>query len=294
MDSVKSGFISVIGRPNAGKSSLINSIVGERLTMVSKKANATRKRSLSIHMHKKNQLIFVDTPGLHETERLLNQFMLEEALKAMGDCDVILFLAPALDKLTEYEKFLDLHATKTPHILVLTKVDTLTNEKLLEKIQSYQKYQDRFQALIPMTIKKGNSFEQLCDEILKHLPTHPYMYDPDMLTTQNMREIYKEYIRESIFENTSEEIPYFTDVIVTDVKDEENLTKVNATIIVEKGSQKGIVIGKNGATLKRIGRDARVLMEKISEVKIFLKLHVSIKANWSKNRKNLREFGYIF
>ncbi len=294
MNEVKSGFISVIGRPNSGKSSLINSILGEKLTMVSKKANATRKRSLSIHMHNENQLIFVDTPGLHETERLLNKFMLEEALKAMGDCDVVLFLSPITDSTAEYEKFLNLHVKNIPHILVLTKVDTVKNEEILKKIQIYQKFQDKFKALIPMTIKKGSSFNQLCDEIVKYLPFHPYMYDPEILTTQNMREIYKEYIRESIFKNTSEEIPYFSDAQVTSVKEKENIIEVHANIIVEKNSQKGIMIGKNGATLKRIGKDARILMENLSKKKIFLKLQVLIKANWSKNKKNLKEIGYIF
>lgn len=245
-------------------------------------------------MHKGNQLIFIDTPGLHETERLLNQFMLREALKAMGDCDLILFLAPASDKIKEYEKFLSLHVKKIPHILVLTKVDMISNEKLLEKIKSYQKYQDKFKSLIPLSIKKSNNINQLCDEISNHLPTHPYMYDPEILTTQNLREIYKEYIREAIFDNTSEEIPYFSDVIVTDVKDEENIIKVFANIVVEKGSQKGIIIGKNGATLKRIGRDARILIQHLSSKKIFLKLHVQIKQNWTKNRKKLENMGYMF
>ncbi len=293
MNEVKSGFISVIGRPNSGKSSLINSIMGEKLTMVSKKANATRKRSLNIHMHKENQLIFVDTPGLHETERLLNKFMLEEALKAMGDCDVVLFLAPITDSTEEYEKFLDLHVKNIPHILVLTKVDMVKNEEILQKIQIYQKYQDKFKALIPMTIKRGSSFDQLCDEIVRNLPVHPYMYDPEMLTTQNMREIYKEYIRESIFKNTSEEIPYFSDALVTSVKEKENIIEVYANIIVEKSSQKGIMIGKNGTTLKRIGKDARILMENLSKKKIFLKLQVIIKPNWSKNKQKLNEIGYF-
>ncbi len=291
-EDIKTGFISVVGRPNAGKSSLINALIKSKLSMVSKKANATRKRTINIHMHKKHQLIFVDTPGLHETERLLNQFMLEEALKAMGDCDLVLFLAPASDKLDEYEKFLKLY-DKKPHILVLTKTDTVKNEEILAKISQYQVHQDRFKALIPLSVKRQNELDMLCDEIVKLLPAHPYMYDPDMLTTQNLREIFKEYIREAIFENTSEEIPYFADVIVNDVK-EEDIVRVDASIVVEKGSQKGIMIGKGGATLKRIGRDARVLMERMIENKVFLKLQVIVRANWSKNKKDLLKFGYNF
>lgn len=294
MDKIKSGFIATVGRPNAGKSSLINAIVGEKLTMVSKKANATRKRSLSIHMYNNNQLIFIDTPGIHEAERLLNQFMLQEALKAMGDCDVILFLAPITDNLEEYEKFLSLHDKKIPHILLLTKTDLVPNEKILSKINQYQKYQDKFSALIPINLKKQHGFNDLHEEILKHLPIHPHLYDPDILTTQNMREIYKEFIKESIFENMSEEIPYFADVVVNSVSDEESITKVGATIVVETKSQKAMMIGKNGSAIKRIGMNARRLMENIAGVKIFLKLQVQIVPKWSKDEKNLRKLGYFF
>ncbi|PID48073.1 MAG: GTPase Era [Proteobacteria bacterium] len=292
-NQVKSGFIAVVGRPNAGKSSLINKILGEKLTMVSKKANATRKRSLCIHMHKNHQLIFIDTPGIHETERLLNQFMLKEALKAMGDCDLVIFLAPASDGLGEYEKFLDLKSDKIPHLLILTKADTISNEDLLKKIKLYQKYQDKFKALLPLSIKGKGDVDFLCDEIIKYLPNHPYLYDPQILTTQNMRDIYKEYIREAIFKNTSEEIPYFADAIINSVEEGEKLIKIFATIVVEKGTQKAIILGKNASTLKRIGKDARILMEDLSKTKVFLKLHVSIKENWSKNKKKLGEIGYF-
>lgn len=291
--TIKTGFVAVVGRPNAGKSSLANWILGEKISLVSKKANATRKRSFLIYMYKKHQIIFIDTPGIHEKERLLNQFMLEEALKAIGDCEVILFLVPVTDNTQDYQKFLSLHV-KTPHIVVLTKVDMVKNDFLLQKMTEYQQFQDKFQALIPMSIKKGGSRDSLCDEIVKHLPIHPHLYDPEILTTQNMREIYKEFIREAIFEQTSEEIPYFCDVLVDDVKESEEIDRVYATIITEKNSQKGIVIGKGGLTLKRIGKNARFLMEKINAKKIFLKLQVTVRENWSKNKQNLKELGYIF
>lgn len=294
MDNIKSGFIATVGRPNAGKSSLINAIMKEKLTMVSKKANATRKRSFYIHMYKNNQLVFIDTPGIHEAERLLNQFMLHEALKAIGDCDVILFLAPITDRVEEYEKFLELNDKKTPHILVLTKADTITHEKILSKINQYQKYQEEFSALIPLSIKKTHGFESLYDEILKHLPIHPHLYDPQILTTQNMAQIYKEFIQESIFENMSDEIPYFSDVIIESVKDEKDITKVVASIIVESKTQKAMMIGKNGSAIKRIGINARKLIQNIANIKIFLKLNVKIVPNWSKNDKNLRKLGYFF
>ncbi len=294
MNEIKSGFIATVGKPNAGKSSLINAIIGEKLTMVSHKANATRKRSLSIHMYKNNQMIFIDTPGIHESERLLNQFMLQEALKAMGDCDVILFLAPITDKLDDYKKFLSFRNEKIPHIVLLTKIDMVSNEKILSKINEYQKYQDEFEALIPISIKKKHNFDTLYEQILRHLPIHPHLYDKEIISTQSMRDIYKEFIQESIFENMSDEIPYFSDVVIEKVIDEENITKVHASIIVESKSQKGMVIGKNGNAIKRIGKYARTLMEKLANVKIFLKLNVKIIPNWHKNREKLQNLGYNF
>lgn len=291
--AIRSGFVAVAGRPNAGKSSLVNWILKEKISLVSKKANATRKRSFLIHMYKKHQIIFIDTPGIHEKERLLNQFMLKEALKAIGDCDVILFLAPASDSLREYEEFLALKS-KTPHIILLTKTDTISNEKLLKKIKEYQQYQENFQDLIPISIKKGSSPDILCEAIIKYLPIHPYLYDSEILTTQNIRDIYKEFIREAIFEKTSEELPYFCDVLIEKVEESEELDRVFATIVTEKTSQKGMLIGKGGRSIKRIGKHARELMEELSSKKIFLNLEVIIKENWTKNKENLTQFGYFF
>jgi len=199
----KAGFVAVVGRPNAGKSTLLNYLVGEKLAMVSKKAQATRKRMNIIVMHKNAQIIFVDTPGIHQKERLLNQFMLDEALKAMGDSDLILFLAPATDKLTEYEKFLALAQAKgVKHMIVLTKIDHVKQGDLLAKLGEYQKYQEHFEAIIPFSVKKKVGKKQLLDEIAKHLPNSPFLYDTEILTTENIRDIYKELIRESIFEVT--------------------------------------------------------------------------------------------
>lgn len=288
----KSGFVAVIGRPNAGKSSLLNWLVDEKIAMVSHKANATRRRSKIIALHKNAQIIFIDTPGIHEQERLLNQFMLEEALKAMGDCDLILFLAPVTDKLEYYLDFLEKNRKNTPHIILLTKTDNVSQKQVLDKMQQYSKYQKNFLALIPTSIKKGISKEYILEEVSKHIPTHPYLYDKEILTTETLRDIYKEYIRESIFENTSEEIPYFTDVVVESVKEKDDIDVIYANIIVEKKSQKGIIIGKDGKTIKRIGRDARNNIEKLTNKKVFLKIFVIIKPGWSQNRDILKKIGY--
>ncbi len=289
------GFVAVVGRPNAGKSTLLNHLVGEKLAMVSKKAQATRKRMHIIVMHGKTQIIFVDTPGLHEKEKLLNQFMMEEALKAIGDSDLILFLAPASDSVEEYIKFLALsERKKIPHIVVLTKIDRIPQPKLLEKLGAYQKYQEHFEAIIPFSVNKQVGKRGLLDEIAKYLPRHPWLFDPDMLTTENIRDIYKELIRESIFENLSDEIPYESDVLINRIEESDTLDKVYATVIVEKEMQKRMIVGKKGEGIKRVGITARKVMEDFSRKKIFLDLHVAVRKGWSKNRGSLEELGYQF
>lgn len=293
-EETRAGFVAVVGRPNAGKSSLLNFFVEEKLAMVSHKANATRKRLNIIAMHECCQIVFVDTPGIHESERLMNRFMLEEALKAMGDADLILFLSPVTDPLREYEHFLTLNSKNIPHIVLLTKVDEVSNEKVLQKITEFQKYQDRFLELIPISIKRGTDKSAVFSTICKHLPVHPYYYDPQMLTTDKMKDIYKELIREAVFEKTSKEIPYFTDVVIERVEELPDLEKIYAQIVVEKKSQKGIVIGKDGETLQRIGRHARKLIEDLNGKKTFLKLFVVVKHGWTKDKKSLGELGYNF
>jgi GTPase len=292
-EETRAGFVAIVGRPNAGKSTLMNALLGEKISMVSQKANATRKRINAIVMHKKNQIIFVDTPGLHEKEKMLHQFMMKEALKAIGDCDIILFLAPVTDSTEEYEKFLQL--TNRAHLVILSKIDHVSNEKILKKIQEYQKFQDNFSAIIPVSVTKGGiGFESVLDEITKHLPVSPYLYDPDDLTTEMLRDIYKEFIREAIFDNISDEIPYETDVLIDKVEESKTLEKIRATIIVEKQTQKGIIIGQGGAAIKRIGRDARLQIENLIGKKVFLDLFVSVKKGWTNDKKSLEDIGYKF
>jgi len=289
--NTRAGFVAVVGKPNAGKSTLLNWLVGEKLAMVSHKANATRKRALMIAMHDDNQIIFIDTPGIHQKERKLNQFMLEEALKAIGDCDLILFLAPITDGIEDYKAFLELNP-KSPHILLLTKTDLVDNVKVLNKIQMYQSFQERFQSLIPISVKKVNNQKILLNEIIKFLPIHPPLFDPEILTNIPMRELYREFIREAIFENMSDEIPYFSDVIVEKVEDLCDLEKIYATIIVDRQSQKGMIIGKSGATLRRIGQHARLLIENLCQKRVFLKLFVVVKLGWTQDNKILKDLGY--
>jgi GTP-binding protein Era len=277
----KAGFVSLIGRPNAGKSTLMNSLLGENIAMVSQKANATRKRSNAIVMHENTQIIFVDTPGLHEREKILNQFMLDEALKAMGDCDLIVYLAPITDTIENYEKFLKLNNSKIKHIIVLSKIDQVTQDKLFKKI-----------ALIPMAVPKKVGHKDLLETISKLLPESPFLFDPEDLTSELVRDIYAGFIREGIFQNVSDEIPYESDVLIDKIQEEKNIDRIIATIIVEKESQKGIIIGKGGESIKRIGKYSREKIEMLSGKKVYLDLQVVVKKGWTKDKSYLQEIGY--
>ena len=288
----KAGFVSLIGRPNAGKSTLMNSLLGEKIAMVSQKANATRKRSNAIVMHDNTQIIFVDTPGLHEKEKILNQFMLDEALKAMGDCDLIVYLAPVTDSTEYYEKFLKINNNRVKHIIVLSKIDQVSQEKLFKRIASYNQYSDKFEALIPVAISKKVGHKDLLDTIAKNLPKSPFLYDPEDLTSELVRDIYAGFIREGIFENVSDEVPYESDVIIDSIEEEHHIDRIYATIIIEKESQKGIIIGKGGESIKRIGKSAREKIERLSGKKAYLNLQVTVKKGWTKDKNFLKEIGY--
>ena len=289
----KAGFVSLIGRPNAGKSTLMNSLLGETIAMVSQKANATRKRSNAIVMYEDTQIIFVDTPGLHEREKVLNQYMLDEALKAMGDCDLIIYLAPVTDTIEHYQKFLKLNKKKVKHIIVLSKIDQVSQDKLFKRIAQYNQFGEEFEALIPVAIPKKVGHEDLLKLISKNLPESPFLYDPDDLTSELVRDIYAGFIREGIFDNISDEIPYESDVIIDSIEeDEDHMDKIYASIIVEKESQKGIIIGKGGEAIKRIGIYSRQKIETLSQKKVFLNLQVIVKKGWTKDKAFLKEIGY--
>jgi len=288
----KAGFVSLIGRPNAGKSTLMNSLLGENIAMVSQKANATRKRSNAIVMYEDTQIIFVDTPGLHEREKVLNQFMLDEALKAMGDCDLIVYLAPITDGVEHYEKFLKLNNAKVKHIIVLSKIDQVKQDKLFKTIASYNKFSDKFEALIPVAVPRKVGHEDLLKQISKYLPESPFLYNPEDLTSELVRDIYAGFIREGIFDNVSDEIPYESDVIIDSIDEDGGVDIIHATIIIEKESQKGIIIGRGGESIKRIGQSAREKIERLSTKRAYLDLQVVVKKGWTKDKAFLEEIGY--
>jgi len=289
----KSGFVGILGKPNAGKSTLLNWLLGEKIALTSPKANASRKRVNAIVMNKDDQIILLDTPGLHEKEKLLNKFMLKEALKALSDSDLVLFLADVRDDLNGYKWFLELNNKNIPHIVVLTKTDLVNNEETEKKIKEYENLKKAL-AVIPVSAVEGKGKEELLNEIVKHLPEHPYYYDPEIISTEHIRDIYKELIREALFEKLGDELPYETDVLIDKIEEYDNLDKVYATIIVERPSQKGMIIGKKGRKIKEIGMYARRLLEEFSGKKIYLELYVKVVPGWSKNKKMLEELGYEF
>ena len=289
---MKSGFVSIIGRTNAGKSSFLNALLNEKIAIVSHKQNATRRKINGIVMNGEDQVIFTDTPGLHESNKAINQLLINQAIKSMGDCDLIVFLAPIHDDTSDYEKFLALNPEK-PHILVLTKVDESSNAKVLEKITKYQKFQDKFAALLTFSTKQPTYKKPLLDEICKLLPEHEYFYDPEFLTPTNEKEIFREFILEAIYENLSDEIPYLSEAIIKSVKEKTGITEIYASIITERDIHKSMIIGKNGETIKRIGIFARKLIQNLTNTKVFLKLDVVVKKGWSKEEKSLNQIiGY--
>ncbi|MGG7073409.1 GTPase Era [Campylobacter sp. 9BO] len=285
---MKSGFVSIIGRTNAGKSSLLNALLNEKIAIVSHKQNATRRKINGIVMHEGDQIIFIDTPGLHKSDKMLNQLMISEAIKSMGDCDLIVFLASIHDDTSDYEKFLTLNPQK-PHILVLTKVDEVKNEAVLAKFSKYQKFQDRFVALMPFSIKQKTYQKPLLQQICKILPEHEYFFDPEFITNTNEKEIFREFILEAIYENLSDEIPYSTDVLVDKVVEKTDITEIYATIITEREIHKSMIIGKGGETIKRIGIHARKLIANLSGKKVFTKLVVIVKKGWSKDENMVKK-----
>ncbi len=287
----KSGFVGILGKPNAGKSTLLNWLLGEKIALVSPKANASRKRVNAIVMYKENQIILLDTPGLHEQEKLLNKFMLKEALKALGDSDLVLFLADVRDDLNGYKWFLELNTKKIPHIVVLTKTDLVQKDEIVNKTNEYKSLNEALE-IIPISAVKGDGKEELLEAIIKYLPEHPYYFDPEIISTEHVKDIYKELIREALFEKLGDELPYESDILIDKIEEYEHMDKVYATIVVLRSSQKGMIIGKKGKKIKEIGIYARKLLEEFAGKKIYLELYVKVVPGWSKNKKMLEELGY--
>lgn len=287
--ATKCGFIALIGRPNAGKSTLLNALINENIALTSHKVNATRKQNNIIVMQDNAQMIFIDTPGLHHNQKLLNQFMIEETQKAMESCDIIAFINGVNDNIKHYEDFLELNKKyNKKHILLLNKIDLIDKNSLLKTLKRYEKYSKYYESLIPISCNKGINLTQILNEIAKLLPDSVHFYDSDIITSSNLREIYREKIRESLFAFTNKEIPYESEVLIKKIDESENLTKIYAQIITQKDNQKKIIIGTKGKSIKNIGINARKKIEEISETKVFLSLEVVTQKGWSKDKMKLK------
>lgn len=290
----RSGFVSITGAPNVGKSTLLNRILGEKISITSKKPQTTRNRILGVSHRTSSQIVFLDTPGIHQAKRELNIRIVEAAMAALKDVDLILLVLDVAAPDPPSEKILinSLASLKRPAILALNKIDLVKKPTLLTIIDKWEKAFP-FQAILPISAKEGTQVDTLLESIENNLPYGPPYYPEDSLTDLPERFMVAEIVREKVFRLTGQEIPYSTAVTLDSfTRKKKNLTTIYATIHVERNSQKGMLIGKNGSKLKRIGEDARKDIEKMLDSRVFLKLFVRIQKNWSQDTKALRKFGY--
>ncbi len=289
----KSGFISIIGRPNVGKSTLLNALLGEKVAIISDKPQTTRNKILGIVNAPDAQLVFMDTPGIHKPMHKMNEFMVKTALATYNEVDVILMLVEATEQPGGGDRFIleTLSHVKTPVFLLINKTDLVEKQLLLPLIQAYNKLYN-FAEIIPVSALL-NDLCGLLDAILKRLPQGPKYFPDDQLTDQPERFIVSELIREKIFALTKEEIPYSTAVVIEEMKEEPDITRITAVIYVERDSQKGILIGKGGGMLKQIGTLARQDAEKLLGAKIFLQLWVKVKKAWREDENMLKNLGLV-
>ncbi len=292
----KSGFIAIAGAPNVGKSTLLNRILGQKISITSKKPQTTRNRILGVLHRTGCQLIFIDTPGVHPARRPLNVHIVETAMSAMGDVDLVLFMidASAADTISEAQLLKQLNKTGRSAVLVLNKIDKIAKYRLLDLIKTWSSRYP-FKALVPISAKTGEQVDTLIDTLKAHLPEGPPFFPDDQLTDLSERFLVAEMIREKVFRLTGAEIPYATAVTIEAFTEEPKrpLITIHATIHVERSSQKGIVIGKRGVKLRQIGTEARQAIEGLLNVQVFLKLFVRVDKNWSQDSRMLRRFGYL-
>lgn len=292
---MKSGFTAIIGRPNVGKSTLLNCILGQKIVIATDKAQTTRKRIKGIYTTEKGQIVFIDTPGVHKPLNKLGEFLLDEAKVAVPDADLILFLVDGSDPAGKGDKWIaqNILQTDIPVIIVMNKVDKVKKlGKIEENLLSYKTLFEKNYPVVKISAKTGRNIDTLIKNIYKELPEGDYLYPEDVVTEETMRDVTEEIIREKILLNTSDEIPHSVAVKVEKYSEQEDIDKIYATIFCEQKSQKGILIGKGGSLLKKIGTEARLELEKITEKKVFLSLEVKVEKDWRKKQNSLDNFGY--
>ena len=295
--NVKSGFVTLIGRPNVGKSTLMNRMIGQKIAITSNKPQTTRNRIQTVHTDERGQIVFVDTPGIHKAKNKLGEYMGGAAEKTIGEVDVVCWLVEPTTYIGAGEQHIieRLKKVKAPIILVINKVDTIKKEEILPVIDCYRKELD-FQEIIPVSARSGANVDELIDTIYKYLPYGPMFYDEDTITDQPMRQIVAELIREKALHALNEEIPHGIAVVIDSMKERKSqkgiITDIQATIICERDSHKGIIIGKGGEMLKKIGANARYEIEKQLDTKVNLQLWVKVKKEWRDSDVLIKNFGY--
>jgi len=289
----KSGFVTLIGRPNVGKSTLMNYLIGQKIAITSNKPQTTRNRIQTVLTREEGQIVFVDTPGIHKAKNKLGEYMVNVAERTLNEVDVVLWLVEPTTFVGAGEKHIaeQLGKVKTPVVLVINKVDMVKKEEILTFIDTYRKIYD-FAEIVPVSARSGENTEELVKVIFKYLPYGPQFYDEDTITDQPERQIVAELIREKALHSLNEEIPHGIAVAIDRMKYRRKIVDIDATIICERDSHKGIIIGKQGAMLKKIGSTARYEIEKMLDCKVNLQLWVKVKKDWRDSDFLIRNFGY--
>ncbi|OAB43126.1 GTPase Era [Paenibacillus antarcticus] len=294
MAKFKSGFVGIVGRPNVGKSTLMNQVIGQKIAIMSDKPQTTRNKIHGVYTTDHNQIVFLDTPGIHKRQSKLGDFMNQTALNTLGEVEAVLFLVDAAEGMGGGDRYIveQLTNVRTPIILVLNKIDRIEPQALLPLIESYRKLYD-FAEIIPVSAKNGNNVNTLLKELEKYLPEGPQYYPADQITDHPEQFVCAELVREKILHLTREEIPHSIAVMIEDMKVQDNgVVHISAVIFVERSSQKGIIIGKQGAMLKEIGQLARHDIQNLLGSKIFLEIWVKVKKDWRNQDRVLRDLGF--
>ncbi len=289
----KAGFATLIGRPNVGKSTLMNHLIGQKIAITSNKPQTTRNRIQTVYTSEEGQIVFLDTPGIHKAKNKLGNYMVGVAQKTLSEVDVILWLVEPTTYIGAGEQYIieQLKKTKTPKILVINKVDTVKKSEILEFIDTYRKQLD-FDEIVPVSALKGTNTDTLLECIFKYLPYGEAFYDEDTVTDQPIRQIVSELIREKALRLLGDEIPHGIAVSIDSMKYREHIVDIDATIVCERDSHKGIIIGKGGSMLKKIGMQARPDIEDLVEMQVNLQLWVKVKKDWRDSDFLMKNFGY--
>jgi GTPase len=288
----KAGFVSIVGKPNVGKSTLMNRLMGEQLSIISPKAQTTRHRIMGILNSADYQVVYSDTPGILEPQYALHTAMMTYVKVSLEDADLILLVVELGEKYDAvlFERF---KRIQTPILLVINKIDQAKGTQLHDKIEHWKEHLPNVTQILPVSAKDGKNTKELLDTVVGLMPEHPAFFPQDEFTDRSERFFASEIVREKIFLNYEQEVPYSTEVAVTSFKEEEKIIRIRAEIFVERDSQKGIIIGKGGSALKKLGTDARKDLESFFQKKIFLETHVKVADDWRKQQNKLKHFGYL-